>query len=40
MKFAPYVAFDENAITGRRRVVRALHDFAALATSIIKLFDS
>ena len=39
MKFAPYVAFDENAITGRRRVVRALHDFAALATSIIKLFD-
>jgi hypothetical protein len=39
MKFAPYVAFDEDTITDRKRVVRALHDFAALATSIIKLFD-
>jgi hypothetical protein len=40
MKFAPYVAFDETAITGRKRVVRTLYDFATLATSIIKLFDS
>jgi hypothetical protein len=39
MKFAPYIAFYEGAITDRKRVVRALHDFAALATSIIKLFD-
>jgi hypothetical protein len=39
MKFAPYVAFDETAITGRSGVVRALNDFAALATSIIKRFD-
>ena len=39
MKFAPYVAFDEGAVTERRRVVRALRDFAVLATSIIKLFD-
>jgi len=39
MKFAPFIAFDEDAITKRRRVVRALSDFAALATSIIKLFN-
>jgi hypothetical protein len=39
MKFGPYVAFDETAITGRKRVIRALHDFAALATTIIKRFD-
>jgi hypothetical protein len=39
MKFAPYVAFDEDMITKRKRVDRALSDFAALATSIIKLFD-
>jgi hypothetical protein len=39
MNFAPYVAFDETAITGRKRVVQALNDFAALATTIIKRFD-
>jgi hypothetical protein len=39
MKFAPFVAFDEATITKRKRVVRALSDFAALATSIVKLFD-
>ena len=39
-KFAPYVAFDESAITGRKRVVRALRDFAGLATTVIKLFDT
>jgi hypothetical protein len=38
MKFAPFVAF-EDTITKRKRVVRALSDFAALATSIVKLFD-
>jgi hypothetical protein len=38
MKFAPYVAFDEDAITSRKRVVRALQDFATLATSIVELF--
>lgn len=39
MKFAPYIAFDENTTTHRKRVVRALQDFTVLATSIIKLFD-
>lgn len=39
MRFSPYVAFDESAITGRKRVVRALHEFAELARSIIRLFD-
>ena len=39
MKFAPYVAFDEGALTCRKRVVQALHDFATLATSIVQLFD-
>jgi hypothetical protein len=39
MKFAPYVAFDENAMTDRKHVVRALDDFATLATSIVQLFD-
>jgi len=39
-KFAPYVAFDESAITGRKRIVRAPRDFAGLATSVIKLFDT
>jgi hypothetical protein len=39
MKFVPYVAFDEDTITRRKRLVRALSDFAALVTSIIKLFD-
>jgi hypothetical protein len=38
-KFGPYVAFDETAITSRKRVVRALYDFAALAITIIKRFD-
>jgi hypothetical protein len=38
MKFAPFVA-SEDTITKRKRVVRALSDFAALATSIVKLFD-
>jgi hypothetical protein len=40
MKFAPFVAFDESALTGRKRVFRALQEFADLATSIIKLFDT
>jgi hypothetical protein len=40
MKFAPYVAFDESAVTGLKRVVRPLRDFAGLATSVIKLFDT
>ena len=39
MKFAPYIAFYEDAITDRKRVVRVLRDFTALAASIIKLFD-
>jgi hypothetical protein len=39
IKFAGYVAFDETAITSRKRVFKALNDFAALATTIIKRFD-
>ena len=39
-KFPPYVAFDENAITGRKRIVRVLRNFAGLVTSVIKLFDT
>jgi hypothetical protein len=39
IKFAPYIAFYEEAITDRKRVMRTLRDFATLATSIIKLFD-
>jgi len=38
-KFAPFIIFDEDAVTDRKRVIRALHDFATMATSIIKLFD-
>jgi hypothetical protein len=38
-KFSPFITFDESAITDRKRVIRALQDFATLATSIIKLFD-
>jgi hypothetical protein len=38
-KFAWQVVFNETAITGRKRVVRTLNDFATLATSIIKRFD-
>jgi hypothetical protein len=40
MKFAPHLLFDESAITHRKRVVRALREFAELAVSVIKLVCS
>jgi hypothetical protein len=39
-KFSGYISFDEAALIGRMPVVQALHQFASLAESIIKLFDN